>query len=76
MADNAQAAYLELAVRALESRDRPALAGALASLDVATLDHLADVIAHPVWGALSSEYPALLRSIALPAHPYPTAYGV
>ena len=75
MADNAQAAYLELAVRALESRDRPALVGALASLDVATLDHLAAVIAHPVWGALSAEYPALLRSLALPAHHYPTTYG-
>ncbi len=73
MADNAQAAYLELALHALESRDRPALVGALASLDLATLDHLAAVIAHPVWGALSSQYPAVLRSLALPT---PTTYGV
>jgi hypothetical protein len=75
MADNAQAAYLELALRALEGRDRPALVGALASLDVATLDHLADVIAHPVWGAISGDYPALLRSLTLSNRPFPTAYG-
>jgi hypothetical protein len=72
MADTAQAAYLELALRALETRDRPALVGALASLDLATLDHLATVIAHPVWDAISSEYPALLRTLA---RPFPTAYG-
>jgi hypothetical protein len=53
MADTAQAAYLELALRALENRDRPALAGALASLDLATLDHLAAVTSHPVWSALA-----------------------
>lgn len=61
MADNAQAAYLELALRALENRDRPALAGALASLDVATLDHLSAVIAHPVWGALAADLPPVSR---------------
>ena len=60
MADNAQAAYLELALRALENRDRPALAGALASLEVATLDHLAAVISHPVWAALADRYPPVL----------------
>ena len=57
MADTAQAAYLELALRALETSDRPALAGALASLDLATLDHLAAVLAHPVWTALAATVP-------------------
>jgi hypothetical protein len=60
MADTAQAAYLELALRALESGDRPALAGALASLDLATLDHLAAVVTHPVWAALTDHYPTVL----------------
>lgn len=50
--DLAQAAYLELAVGALERRDLPALVGALASLKSSTLDQLADVTAHPVWSAL------------------------
>jgi len=58
MADTAQAAYLELAVRALENRDRPALAGALASLDLATLDHLAAVLTHPVWAAVAPDLPS------------------
>ncbi|MGH3492979.1 MAG: hypothetical protein ACRDRL_04030 [Sciscionella sp.] len=62
MADNAQAAYLEHALHALENGDRPALAGALASLDLATLDHLAQVITHPIWAALSDRYPAVLGS--------------
>ena len=61
MADTAQATYLELAVRALERRDRPALLGALASLDTATLDHLAAVLAHPVWAALVPDLPSLPR---------------
>ncbi|MBS2966732.1 hypothetical protein KGA66_27090 [Actinocrinis puniceicyclus] len=61
MADTAQAAYLELAVRALENRDRPALLGALASLDLATLDHLAAVLAHPVWSALAPDLPSISR---------------
>lgn len=60
MADNAQAAYLELALHALENRDRPALAAALASLETATLDHLAAVISHPVWAALADRYPPVL----------------
>ena len=54
MADTAQAAYLELALRALATGDRPALAGALASLDLTTLDHLSAVLAHPVWTALAA----------------------
>jgi hypothetical protein len=53
--DLAQAAHLELALRALENRDRPALLGALASLDAATLDHLARLTAHPVWSALFAD---------------------
>lgn len=57
MADNAQAAHLELALRALERRDRPALLGALASLDLATLDHLADILNHPVWADLTHRHP-------------------
>ncbi len=64
MADNAQAAYIELAVRALENRDRPALIGALASLDLATLDHLAAVLAHPVWSALLPDLPTAARLLA------------
>jgi hypothetical protein len=59
MADLTQATYLELAVRALESRDRPALAGALASLDLATLDHVAEVLSHPVWVQIASRYPPI-----------------
>jgi hypothetical protein len=62
MADLAQAAYLEHALRALESGDRPALAGALASLDLATLDHLAAVTTHPVWSAVRAD-PATALSI-------------
>jgi hypothetical protein len=65
MADNTQAAYLELALRALEHGDRPALAGALASLDTATLDHVAAVLAHPVWAAISERYPPVLRTLPL-----------
>ena len=61
MADTAQAAYLELALRALENRDRPALAGALASLDLATLDHLSAVLVHPVWTALAATVPPSSR---------------
>ena len=53
--DLAQAAHLELALRALENRDRPSLLGALASLDAATLDHLARLTAHPVWSALFAD---------------------
>jgi L-alanine-DL-glutamate epimerase-like enolase superfamily enzyme len=52
MADVTQAIYLENALRALDQRDRPALFGNLASLDVATLDHIAAVLAHPVWDVL------------------------
>ena len=52
--DLAQAAYLEQATRALANRDLPALIGALASLKTETLDHLAQVTAHPVWSALSA----------------------
>lgn len=52
MADAAQAVYLENALRALDQRDRPALFGALACLDLVTLDHLAAVLAHPVWAVL------------------------
>lgn len=63
MADTAQAAYLELALRALKSGDRPALAGALASLDLDTLDHLAAVVTHPVWAALSDHYPTVLGTL-------------
>ena len=66
MADREQAAYLELAVRALESGDRPGLAGALASLDTATLDHLAAVITHPVWAALADHYPHVLSTLPVP----------
>jgi hypothetical protein len=66
MANREQAAYLELAVRALESGDRPALVGALASLDVATLDHLAAVITHPVWAAMSDRYPTVLSALPVP----------
>ena len=66
MADNTQAAYLELALRALESGDRPALAGALASLDLATLDHVAAVITHPVWAAISDRYPQVLSALPVP----------
>ena len=66
MADREQAAYLELAVRALESGDRPALAGALASLDTATLDHLAAVITHPVWAAINDRYPHALAALPVP----------
>jgi hypothetical protein len=66
MADTAQAAYLELALRALERGDRPALAGALASLDTATLDHLAAVITHPVWAALADHYPTVLGTLPAP----------
>lgn len=62
MADLAQAAYLEHALRALETGDRPALAGALASLDIPTLDHLTAVINHPVWSALRAD-PATALSI-------------
>lgn len=51
--DLAQAAYLEQAVRALETRDLPALIGALASLKTDTLDHLARVTAHPAWTDLA-----------------------
>ena len=65
MPDTAQAAYLELALRALESRDRPALAGALASLDLSTLDHLAEVIRHPLWAAISERYPPILDTLTL-----------
>ena len=65
MADSAQAAYLELALRALENRDRPALFGALASLDLATLDHLAAVISHPLWAALGDGQSMNLRTPAL-----------
>lgn len=57
MADLAQAAYLEMALRALDSRDMPALVGALASLDLAALDHLAEVLAHPVWADLLRDDP-------------------
>ncbi|MBS2962101.1 hypothetical protein KGA66_03510 [Actinocrinis puniceicyclus] len=66
MADTTQAVYLELAVRALENGDRPALAGALASLDPATLDHLAAVLAHPVWAGLANHYPQALAAMPLP----------
>jgi hypothetical protein len=66
MADTAQAAYLELAVRALENRDRPALAGALASLDLSTLDHLAAVLAHPVWAALAPDLPPIAARLLEP----------
>lgn len=59
MPDLAQAAHLELAIRALVNRDRPALAGALASLDVATLDHLGNVLSHPLWAQIAAHYPAL-----------------
>jgi hypothetical protein len=52
--DLAQAAYLELAVMALERRDLPALVGALASLKTSTLDQLTQVTAHPAWTAISS----------------------
>lgn len=67
MADTTQAAYLELAIRALENGDRPTLAGALASLDLATLDHLAAIVAHPVWAAISDRYPAVLNTLPKPA---------
>lgn len=50
--DLAQAAYLELAVMALERRDLPALLGALASLKTETLDHLAATTAHSAWAAV------------------------
>lgn len=66
MADTAQAAYLELAIRALENGDRPALAGALASLDLGTLDHVAAVITHPVWAALADHYPHVLSALPVP----------
>ena len=46
-----------------KSGDRPALAGALASLDTATLDHLAAVVTHPVWAALSDHYPTVLCTL-------------
>ena len=64
MADLAQAAYLEHALRALEAGDRPALAGALASLDLITLDHLANVITHPVWSALRADPATALNILA------------
>jgi hypothetical protein len=54
--DLAQAAYLELALRALENADRPALLGSLAALDSATLDRLARLIpVHPLWSALLAD---------------------
>ena len=65
MADTTQATYLELAVRALENGDRPALAGALASLDLDTLDHLAAIASHPVWAAINDRYPAALAALPL-----------
>lgn len=52
MADVTQAVYLENALRALDQRDRPALFGSLACLEIATLDHVAAVLAHPVWDVL------------------------
>ena len=52
MADVTQAVYLENALRALDQRDRPALFGNLACLETATLDHLAALLAHPVWDVL------------------------
>jgi hypothetical protein len=52
--DLAQAAYLERAVMALERRDLPALVGALASLKTSTLDHLAEITAHPAWAAIAA----------------------
>lgn len=64
MADLAQASYLEQALRALENGDRPALVGALASLDTTTLDHLTAVIAHPVWSTLRADPAAALRALA------------
>lgn len=67
MADNAQAAYLEHALRALDNGDRPALLGALASLDLATLDHLAAIVSHPAWAAISDHYPAALNTLPIPA---------
>jgi hypothetical protein len=51
--DLAQAAYLELAVMALERHDLPALVGALASLKSSTLDQLTELTAHPTWSALA-----------------------
>lgn len=66
MADTTQAVYLELAVRALENGDRPALAGALASLDLATLDHLAAIVSHPVWAAINDRYADVLNTLPLP----------
>lgn len=63
MADLAQASYLEQAVRALDASDRIALVGALASLDLATLDHFAAVVAHPVWTAISERYPPVLHTL-------------
>jgi hypothetical protein len=65
MADLTQAVYLEHAVRALENRDRPALVGALASLDTDTLDHLATVIFHPVWAHLLADPAAALHALEI-----------
>jgi hypothetical protein len=65
--DPTQAVYLELALRALEQRDRPALAGALACLDPATLDHVAAVIAHPLWQQITARHPPLDPLPGIPA---------
>jgi hypothetical protein len=66
MADLTQAAHLELALRALETRDLPGLIGALASLDLATLDHLTAVLSHPIWDDALRDYLPARRSRAGP----------
>ena len=53
--DLAQAAYVELALLALERRDLPAFNSAVASIDPATLDRIAQTTTHPVMAALADQ---------------------